>query len=1014
MILLGCPGDDLPPSDPSGVYLSMIGVTREPGLLVRGLVERDANAEVFLDPDCRGTVVASGGSDVFASRGLQIILPLNTTSLVAVRARRGKLTSMCVVVATITHDDLAPDAPKLTGVQVASVFPLRVAISGTAEAASRLRLYFQAGCTGESADATVEGNGTFRVEVPVEANAATIFSARTTDGAGNTSGCSQNFTFTHDDQPPPAPRLNAVNPAMGTQTQITVTGTAERDAQVRLYRDPACGQSLSASAATASSSGSFSLMVNVGQNQTTQIFGRATDAAGNVSACSAPVSYTHDSLPPSPPVLGPSSPASPSTQLNFQLDIEAEPNSRVQLYAAAACQGSLLLEGSMGSGGLATANLSGLHNATRTFSARARDMAGNTSGCSANFLYTHDDIPPAAPVLTATVPASVGNTTSPQVQGTAEAYAQVQLYRSANCTGSVWGTGTANGAGDFSTTVSVSSNATTTLSARAMDATGNVSPCSSTTLTYRHDSIAPSAPVLVGTLPPSPSRSTAVQVLGMGEPGATAQVFSSSICSASALLASGTIGPMPSGSFSGRGPFELAITVPANANTPLAVNVRDEAGNSSSCISLSGGFTHDTTRGWHDVSALEAPGVEGHSPGLVVTPAGATAVWARLDGTTASTIVSADWTGGAWTAPQTVAPVGTHLLGPVRLAADGAGNVYAVFSRYGAGPAFSGESFGTRRLAGGTWDAPVSFGAETYEPDVAAGATGEVIGVFRTNVSENESQIHARRFSGGLWDAPVRLDGTAQSDFAPRVTVTSTGEGVVLYTVNQGTTAAPADELWSVRYSGGNWQAPQRRSGSTGRVIRGDYAIASGSSGRAVAAWLETSTTTSTTYRFTTTRYSATGFNTSNTVVGSSSNMRGVALSVNGLDTAMLLGTNQVSDQVQWSRSAGHTTLGSGFATSLSAISSPAALGGPVRVTSANDGTVYAAWIGPDRMDTGRSALWFSSYLTLGGWSAPQLLEREIDPLDTFELGVNNGRVVVVWSRTDGNGARSVRARVLE
>ncbi len=1018
-MLLGCPlqKEERPPADPSGVYLSIQGVTREPSLFVRGLVDRDATAEVYFDPECRGALANSGRPDTFASQGLQIVLPPNVTTIVAARARRGELRSGCVLAASITHDDVAPEPPKVVSVQMAGVAPVRVAVSGTAEAASKLRLYYKGGCQGgEYADTTVEGNGTFRVETPAAANATTVFSATTTDAAGNVSGCSQNFSFTHDDQPPAPPKLNAITPSVGTQAQINVTGTTEPNAQVRLFRDPACAQSLSATAATASGSGSFSLLVNVSQNQTTQIYGRATDPSGNPSACSTPISYTHDSIAPTPPVLGPSNPTSPSNQLNFQLEFTAEPLSRLQLYGAAGCQGGAILDGTMPQGGIAAANLSGANNATRSFSARSTDVAGNASNCSQTFSYTHDGVAPAAPVLTATVPANLGNTTSPQVTGTAEPFSTVRVYRAANCTGLLFGTSVqATGAGQFSVTGSVTSNTTTTFSAQATDATGNVSPCSTATLTYTHDGIAPSAPVLVGTLPPSPSRSTAVQVLGMGEPGSTAQVFASSICSVAMLLTSGPVGPVPAGGTSGRGPFELSVTVPADTITPLAVNLRDEAGNTSSCIALTGGYAHDSTRGWREVSALEAPAVEGHTPALVLTPTGATALWARLDGTTTSTIVAADWSNGAWSAPQTVAPTGTHLLDPVRVAADGAGNLYAVFSRYGAGPAFSGEAFGVRRPAGGPWDAPVSFGAETYEPDVAAGGNGEVVSAFRVNLSGGESQLHARRFTSGLWDVPVRVDTTAQNDFAPRVAVTTTGDGLVLYTINQGTVASPVDELWSVRFSGGNWQAPQRRSASGMRVRRGEYAIMSGGTGRAVAAWLESTSSTSSLFRANTTRYSTTGFNSTNTTVGTtSSDLRGLTLAVNGSDAAMLMATNQSSGQLNWSRSTAHTTSGSGFSTSLSTVSSPAAVGSPVKVAYGDTGTVYAAWIGADRMESGGSSLWMSTWTSISGWTAPQLLERTIDPLDTFELAVNNDRVVAVWSRTDGTGARSVRARVLD
>jgi hypothetical protein len=1009
VVLQGCPGEKVPPPRvPTGVFLTPQGVTSEQTVFVRGLVDKDSVAEVFLDGTCKGTPAVSGPSGNFAAGGLQVVIPANTTTLIAARARRGDLTSACSEAAAITHDDQAPGTPTIAAVKLVGVAPLRVEVTGVAEAKARVRLYFKPGCVGENLEAKADAEGKFVLETQVAPNATTVLSADASDPAGNTSGCSAPVTFVHDDIPPAPPVLTNVSPGSPNKAQeVTVSGTAEPAAQVRLYRDSTCNIFLSSTPAVASVTGAFSQTVSVPQNTTTQIFGRATDAAGNSSSCSAPVSYTHDGTPPVTPTLGPANPPSPSNATTFTLEIAAEAGSYLQLYGAAGCAGAPVLQGTVPAGGAGLATLSISPNTTRSFSARSTDQAGNVSNCSNTFNYTNDSVAPAAPVLTGTTPTSPGNVTSPQIHGTTEGYAQVQIFRGTSCSGTSTST-TANGAGVFSASLSVgTSNTTASYTARATDAAGNVSPCSNV-ITYTHDGIAPAPPQPAGTLPPSPSRSTSVELRGLGEPGATAQAFSTTTCTASSLLGTAVVAPPAPGNTSGRGPFSIAFTVPAGSTTPLAVNQRDPAGNTSTCVSLGYAFVNDPTRGWRDIVPLDAPGTEGYGPSVLASAVGATAVWARLNGTASSTLVASDYVAGTWSAPAALTAPGNHLLDPVRLAADGAGNLYAVWSQYGAGATFSGEVFGARRPAGGPWGTATSFGPDSYEPDVAAGPTGEVVAAFRAQVTASESQIHVRRFVGAAWDAPVRVDTSAFSDFAPRVAVTSTGEGLVLFTENSGTASAPNDSVWTVRFAGGSWQAPQKR--SLYRIRRGEYALQSSGPGRAVAAWLEAQSSTSSFYRPAVSRYTSAGFGSA-AAIGSSIDGRVLTMGANANDAVMVVYGASANHQLAFSRA---SSLSAFFTSPVSLWSANAAhaAGSPVRVAHADDGSAVAAWIGLDRMETGH-ALWFSTW-SGSAWSAPQMLEPSIDPLDTFDLAVTNDRVVATWSRTDGAGTRTLRARTLD
>jgi uncharacterized delta-60 repeat protein len=120
-------------------------------------------------------------------------------------------------------------------------------------------------------------------------------------------------------------------------------------------------------------------------------------------------------------------------------------------------------------------------NATTNITARAFDADGDGSACSNPIAYTEDSSPPAAPAITDTDPDSPANDRRPEVKGTVGAGdpTHVAIYRSASCTESTKAvTGTVALFTGSGITVTVPVSATTQLSARALDASGNRSACS--------------------------------------------------------------------------------------------------------------------------------------------------------------------------------------------------------------------------------------------------------------------------------------------------------------------------------------------------------------------------------------------------------------------------------------------------------------------------------------------------------------------------------------------------------
>ncbi|HEY6550042.1 MAG TPA: PASTA domain-containing protein [Solirubrobacterales bacterium] len=89
-----------------------------------------------------------------------------------------------------------------------------------------------------------------------------------------------------------------------------------------------------------------------------------------------------------------------------------------------------------------------------------------------------DVVPPSAPQLTSTNPASPGSSGTPRVLGAAEAGSTVRVYAGPNCTGTPVATGSAAKLGSPGIPVEVAEGVTAAFSATATDAADNTSACS--------------------------------------------------------------------------------------------------------------------------------------------------------------------------------------------------------------------------------------------------------------------------------------------------------------------------------------------------------------------------------------------------------------------------------------------------------------------------------------------------------------------------------------------------------
>jgi hypothetical protein len=352
-----------------------------------------------------------------------------------------------------------------------------------------------------------------------------------------------------------------------------VIGSAEAGSTVRIFTDPC--QSTAAGSGSPAELSSSGIAVQVPPNTTTKLHANATSATGATSDCSVMgLEYTHDSLPPSVPVLTGTNPASPANNNHPALLGESDADTDIHVYTDPQCNGATLVIGAVELllAGRLVVDIP--DNTTLTFYARAFDRAGNASGCSNGVTYVEDSTAPAAPVLTGTVPSSPANENHPRVLGSAEAGASVRFFGDSMCA-LVIGEGAAGDLAAGGVPVAVDDNTTTTFYAQAMDAAGNVSACSATGILYVEDSTPPSAPLLVSTMPPSPSNSsTTPSILGRAEPGSSVQLYSDPDC----RMKEGA--PTTADA---NGNFSVPETVVENSTTAFYANATDAAGNASAC-----------------------------------------------------------------------------------------------------------------------------------------------------------------------------------------------------------------------------------------------------------------------------------------------------------------------------------------------------------------------------------------------------------------------------------------------
>lgn len=582
--------DKTPPTAPEELIINATGS------VLTGEAEPGSKITV---KDSAGNTIASGVTDSNGNFSITLNPPLthgekltatatdaanNTSAPGSITAPNFDVSNQPTILSAT--DDVAPDTGNVAN--NGQTNDTRPVLNGHSDAWATITIY-----EGQTKLGTVQADGKGNWSFPFLNSlndGQHSFTAVATNVAGKESSASADFVLNIDTAVPDAPTISAVldnepgvvgaieNGKSTNDTTPTFNGTGEPGSTITVYNN-----STILGTAKVDESGAWTFTPSTPlQDGTYAIRVTATDAAGNVSAPSGNFTFTVDAKAPDAPTFTAVIDNSDGTNVTVAnggatndatptITGKAEPGALVTLWAT--------LDGNRVELGTATANAQGnwsitpgtpLAEGAYTLSVTATDSAGNVSPVTSEQSFTLDLSAPSAPGELAVSPD--GNS----VTGTAEANSTVTV-KDAN--GTVLGSATADGDGNFTVTLDPVQDNSQVLSVTATDKAGNVSPPNGV---QAPDLIAPDAPA---NLQVSDNGTT---VTGQAEPGSTVTITD----------ANGS--PLGDAETDSDGNFSVTLTTPQTNGEALTAVATDKAGNPSDDASVNA----------PDITAPERPVLE--------------------------------------------------------------------------------------------------------------------------------------------------------------------------------------------------------------------------------------------------------------------------------------------------------------------------------------------------------------------------------------------------------------------
>jgi beta-glucanase (GH16 family) len=348
-------------------------------------------------------------------------------------------------------------------------------LTGAAPAGTTVTVYNGSQALG--APVTADANGNWSVTIGALADGTYSLTAVATGAGGTASAASAPLTFVVDTQAPAAPSgltdgavaNGYVNQANDTAGQ-TLTGAAEAGSLVAVSDG-----SIVLGTATANASGQWSFVLGHLADGSHAIAATATDAAGNASAASAPLTFVVDTQAPAAPAgladgaivkgyVGKAANTSSET-----LTGTAEAGALVTVFDGAAALGTAAAD----STGRWSFVVGALADGSHSLTASATDAAGNTGAASPALNFIVDTFTPTPTVSDVVIGSSYA-----VISGQTEAGSAVSILDNGKAIGSA----TANASGAWSFNASLSGSGIHSLTETAMDAAGNAGSSPGVTL----------------------------------------------------------------------------------------------------------------------------------------------------------------------------------------------------------------------------------------------------------------------------------------------------------------------------------------------------------------------------------------------------------------------------------------------------------------------------------------------------------------------------------------------------
>ena len=339
---------------------------------------------------------------------------------------------------------------------------------------------FLDGASTAAATGTVLADGTWSATLNLGAQGDHSLVAVHSDAVGNT-GSSTAATVTLDTVQPAVAITSAA--VLTGNAAVTITGTASDlhiGSLVALFDN---GSATPLQTASIAADGSWSMTVTLAAEGSNSLVASTTDLAGNTGS-SAPVLDVLDTTPPAVTITTAAPLTGTASQVVSGTSTDLHPGATVAIYD----------NGSAVALGTATLDALGRWSTTVTLAAegsnslvaRATDAVDNT-GSSAPVVEVLDTTPPVVAITTS---GTLTGTASQVISGTSTDLhpgTTVSLYDNGSAV--ALGTATLDGAGNWSTTVTLAAEGSNSLVAQATDAAGNTG--SSAAVTDVLDTTAP-------------------------------------------------------------------------------------------------------------------------------------------------------------------------------------------------------------------------------------------------------------------------------------------------------------------------------------------------------------------------------------------------------------------------------------------------------------------------------------------------------------------------------------------